>query len=1040
MNKKNITKSIITAAVFLMLFISHQAIFAGDSGCQSGRLSYQYKQEGSGGRQQSTAKRQEQFQAAQVRNGDNQPPQAGGSIGGDSPLRSRFSYFASVFFLLCGIWLLFSLLRTRVAKRFAPKSAPLAKIWNFALKPSFALSTFALLFAAVIIGGVLTSPTVTSAQKNDLNDREQNATNGAAITHLPVFKSAQQFGGDNGTTQIGTPVFDVAGNYYVRGAFSGTMTLGTTVLTSTQGLDLFFAKYDANDNLLWARQGSGVNNAPFDDLSVEGVTALSLDGGYVYLAGSFVKTLTLQGGANPNVTLNDNGTPGYNYETFVAKYDLDGNLQWARGGNSGSPKNPNNLETGQNAINKFVFDRGGTPYVAGIISGGNFLGTPISNFYCSNGQPCANQGKSDILLASLDQNTGAPLALKTIGGSGDDNALDLAVDNVTNELDPQFYMVGNFDSPSIVFRASGGGTVGAPAGSINSFILKFNGYNISSGTPNDGVWVKVLQNDGIVGVNQIVTDSVSGLPYITGYYKGTLTGPAPFPIGTLTISSNRPGTNETALAGYVASVERDNGSFGNLMGLGGVGNALTISPGGNIFVVGSLWDTGTFTGSTGLTRTIDSVGDNDLFVTEVNKFNFTITSIKAVAGTGSQGLVAAGNPSTTDGGTKNNYSPLGIALDRGGRVVVSGDFSGALSLDCITLKTTDASRHAYIAKLLINNETSSCRIRTNNEPNYRNWLTPSNWNDGVIPAAGDSVYVPYRREAIYNPIYNTPDTAALRGLSISENQTVILEQNLFVNDRLDLIGGRIDAGNKQLTLGPPLEAYSANGGRVIGKVQKLLFGMGDPFTFPVGTEDGYSPVTISNYNAGKGATFAVTARQGEYPFTANNLPANRAARWWNLTNGGLVRTDLTFQYLSGDITTGIESGYRAYRLPTGGGDASLVAGTINTTTKTVSVPNVSQFSDWTLAQSFVPTAADISIGGRVYSTGGVGISNAQVVLTDQNGQTRIVQTNGFGYFRFDDLPAGAAYVVGVTAKRYQFAPQIISPFENVTDLTFTATN
>lgn len=1035
MKKKKNTRLLMMAAVCLIipLFVSNQTIFAGDSGCQSGRAIHQYNVY-SEGRPAAIAKQQEKFQAAQIRNGENQTPTAGGLIGGDSETRSTFSYFASIFFLFGGIWLLFSILRERWMKRYAPKSAKIARVWNFALKPSFALSTFAFLFAAVIAGSVLTAPDVTSAQK-----REQN---GISTTNQPVFQSAQQFGGDEGITQIGAPVYEklannFTGNYYVRGTFSGTLMLGETTLTATQGLDLFFAKFDANNNLLWARQGSGITDAPSDEISVEGVTALTLGetAGVpaVYVAGSFVKSLTLQGGANPNVTLNDNSAAGYNYETFLAKYDTDGNLLWAKGGNSGSPKNPDNLEIGQNTINKIVLDPQGNPYVAGIISGSNFLGRPISDFTCSDNNPCAIRGKSDVLVSLMDQTNGVPIAVRTFGGTGDDNGLDLAIDNITNPAVPQLYLVGNFDSPTIDIRATGGGPFNNPSNAINSFVLKFDFNTILSGNA-DGIWVNILHNNAVVGVNQVVTDPINGAPYITGYYKGSLSAPSPF--GTFIITNNRTGADDAALAGFVAALDASNGSFTNLAGLGGVGNALTIAPGGNIFVVGSLYDTGTFTSPNGVTRTLNSFGGNDLFTAEINKFNFEINSLKAVAGTGYQGLVAVGDPSTADGATKNSYSPLGIALDASGRVVVSGDFRGTLSLDCLTLTTPGTSRHAYIATL--SGEPTSCRIWTKNTTSQGGqWNNPNNWNGGIVPAANDSVYVPYDRTAVFDPVYDPATPMSLSGLSIADNQTLTLQQTLNINSRLDLLGGRIDAGtNNKVSLNAFSETLSINGGRVLGKLEKVFFGIGDSYTFPVGTANGYSPVTLSNINAGKGGTFAVTANEGAYPNTATDLPMNRANRWWNLTNGGLESSDITFQYLSDDIIDGDESAYRAYRIPTGGGTATLVNSTINTAAKTVTALNVSEFSDWTLAQPVAPTAANVSVGGRVTTASGQGISQVRILMTDNNGVLRFATTNAFGYYFFDEVETGQTVVFEARHKRYQFTSRIVTINEAVEDLDF----
>ena len=88
--------------------------------------------------------------------------------------------------------------------------------------------------------------------------------------------------------------------------------------------------------------------------------------------------------------------------------------------------------------------------------------------------------------------------------------------------------------------------------------------------------------------------------------------------------------------------------------------------------------------------------------------------------------------------------------------------------------------------------------------------------------------------------------------------------------------------------------------------------------------------------------------------------------------------------------------------------------------------------------AFAPTAAEVSISGRVLTANGRGISGAVVVLTDQNGTTRTARTSAFGHFRFEEVEAGQTYVVTVVSKHYQFAPQVISVSEDITDLNFMA--
>lgn len=104
------------------------------------------------------------------------------------------------------------------------------------------------------------------------------------------------------------------------------------------------------------------------------------------------------------------------------------------------------------------------------------------------------------------------------------------------------------------------------------------------------------------------------------------------------------------------------------------------------------------------------------------------------------------------------------------------------------------------------------------------------------------------------------------------------------------------------------------------------------------------------------------------------------------------------------------------------------------------IPNAADGSDIGAVEASAPTAAGIEIVGRVISSSDSGIGNAQVLLTDQNGQVRIVKTNQFGYFVFQDIQAGETYVISVKHKNYAFTPQIISATEDIRDLLLTATN
>ena len=84
-----------------------------------------------------------------------------------------------------------------------------------------------------------------------------------------------------------------------------------------------------------------------------------------------------------------------------------------------------------------------------------------------------------------------------------------------------------------------------------------------------------------------------------------------------------------------------------------------------------------------------------------------------------------------------------------------------------------------------------------------------------------------------------------------------------------------------------------------------------------------------------------------------------------------------------------------------------------------------------------PTAAGVAVSGRVLA-GSRGLINATVYLTDQTGQTKTARTTAFGYFHFDDVPAGQSYIATVVSKRYKFQPQVVLLTDNLSDLNFAA--
>jgi hypothetical protein len=84
-------------------------------------------------------------------------------------------------------------------------------------------------------------------------------------------------------------------------------------------------------------------------------------------------------------------------------------------------------------------------------------------------------------------------------------------------------------------------------------------------------------------------------------------------------------------------------------------------------------------------------------------------------------------------------------------------------------------------------------------------------------------------------------------------------------------------------------------------------------------------------------------------------------------------------------------------------------------------------------------AAFVSVGGRVTTAAGIGVSNALVSLVDGgSGGRRTAITNPFGYYRFDNVANGATYTVAVISRRYTFTPQTVQVNDNLTNVDFVA--
>ena len=156
------------------------------------------------------------------------------------------------------------------------------------------------------------------------------------------------------------------------------------------------------------------------------------------------------------------------------------------------------------------------------------------------------------------------------------------------------------------------------------------------------------------------------------------------------------------------------------------------------------------------------------------------------------------------------------------------------------------------------------------------------------------------------------------------------------------------------------------------------------------------------------------------------------------TGGSGYAATLRLRYFDSELNGNSESTLQLWRHD---GSAWTAQGATarDTANNWVQYAGVTQFSPWAIS-GLAPTAAEVSISGRVTTADGRSIRNVRVSLTDQSGNVRSALTNAFGYYRFDGIEAGQTVVISVAAKRYVFASptRIVTVQEELADIDFTA--
>ncbi len=293
------------------------------------------------------------------------------------------------------------------------------------------------------------------------------------------------------------------------------------------------------------------------------------------------------------------------------------------------------------------------------------------------------------------------------------------------------------------------------------------------------------------------------------------------------------------------------------------------------------------------------------------------------------------------------------------------------------------------------------------------WNNPGNWSSGGLPGSGDAAIIP--TSGVTNNPTNT-SSVSVASLSLGSGRIV-------------------DTGGNTITVNT-CSPSAITGGSSTSYVKGSLIRCVDPsgtYLFPVGTALGYSPASLSGI-VGTG-NFSVTPVEAYIPGVQTTTSPKR---YWSLTPiGGVTSANISLTYLDADLPPSPpEASYVIIR-NSGGSNGMYTPTTVNTATNTFTLNGVSAFSDWTVG-ILAPTAAGVTVSGRVLTSNGQGLRNAVVMISDQAGHTRSAITSAFGYYSFTDVEVGQTYTVSVSSKRFTFATRLVNLTDAIDGLDFTA--
>ena len=333
-------------------------------------------------------------------------------------------------------------------------------------------------------GNVLATGYFSGSIDIDGNGTDDLTSNGGQDSYIAKFDRdgnflwAQNIGGSNGDKGHSIAA-DRDGNVLATGYFRDSIDIdGNDIndLTSNGQRDSYVAKFDKNGNFLWAQNIGGVG-----DENGRGITTHS--DGNVWITGYFDAAIDIDGDANNDLSTNGSS------DSYIAKFDIDGNFQWAQniGGSNGD------RGTG------IATDKDGNVLATGYFQGSMDIDEDGTDDLTSN-------GGQDGYMVKFDRD-GNFLSGQNIGGESNDNSRSITTDSNGNVWATGYFEGSmDIDGDDTDDLTSNGG--------LDSYVAKFN-------SDGDFQWAKNLGGRRRDRGFAIARDN-DGNVWATGYVNGSI--------------------------------------------------------------------------------------------------------------------------------------------------------------------------------------------------------------------------------------------------------------------------------------------------------------------------------------------------------------------------------------------------------------------------------------------------------------------------------------------------------------------------------------